>query len=153
MGMEPMTSLILPCSSCGQRNRVPAARLGAGPRCGHCHQPLAIDHPIEVDEATLDGVVRHAALPVLVDFWAPWCGPCRMVAPVLAEVARRHRGDAVVLKVNTDEHPGAGQRHQVSGIPTLVLFQAGRERDRLVGAHPAPAIESLLRRATSAPRA
>ena len=142
-----MTQLILPCAACGQKNRVGADRLADAPRCGACHQVLDRDAPLDVDDATLEGLIEHSALPLLVDFWAPWCGPCRMVAPELAKVAQRRRGQALVVKLNTDENPRAGRRFRISGIPTLVLVKGGQERDRLVGASRAAAIEQLLDRA------
>ncbi len=139
-----MASVIVSCPSCQKKNRIPAARLQARPRCGSCQSELACSEPVAVDGETLAGLIAESSLPLLVDFWAPWCGPCRMVAPVLQELAGRYRGRALVVKVNTDEDPSAGARHQVSGIPTLVLFSDGREAKRLVGAHPAPTIQRLL---------
>lgn len=145
-----MTSLILSCDSCQGKNRVPAARLQDSPRCGRCQKELRPHAPIEVDGATLQGLIRESKLPLLVDFWAPWCGPCRVVAPVLQQVAQRFAGQALVVKVNTDQNPDAGALHKVSGIPTLLGVARGREVERLVGAHPAPAIERLLRTAAAA---
>jgi thioredoxin 2 len=147
-----MTSLILSCSACQAKNRVPIARLRQSPRCGQCHKELRPDAPLEIDGATLQGLIAESPLPVLVDFWAPWCGPCRAVAPVLQKVAQRYAGQALVVKVNTDENPDAGARHNVSGIPTLLGVAGGREVQRLVGAHPQPAIEQLLQRAAAAAR-
>ncbi len=106
--------------------------------------------PIPVDEATLAGLVRESPLPLLVDFWAPWCGPCRVVAPVLEELALARGGSVLFLKVNVDENQRASAQHQISGIPALVLFDKGQERDRLVGAHPRRNIEALLSRQTPA---
>ena len=145
-----MTSLVLTCVSCHAKNRVPAAKLRSGPRCGSCHAELRQHEPLEVDGATLAGLIRDSALPLLVDFWAPWCGPCRMVAPVLHQIAARHAGSALVLKVNTDENPSAGAEHRVSGIPTLIGCAGGREVQRLVGAHPAKTIEQLLSQTAAA---
>ncbi len=139
-----MASVIITCSQCQAKNRIPAARLQEQPRCGSCQTALIAAAPIEVDAATLEGLVAESSLPFLADFWAPWCGPCRMVAPVLKDVAGRYRGRALIVKVNTDENQSAGARYQITGIPTLILFSGGREVQRLVGAHPAPAIERLL---------
>jgi thioredoxin 2 len=139
-----MASIILTCPNCQAKNRVPAARLDQGPRCGSCQQALRPSEPVEVDDATLKGLIGEATVPILADFWAPWCGPCRMVAPVLHKLAERYGGQALFVKVNTDENQAAGARHEISGIPALLLFSKGREVQRLVGAHPAPAIERLL---------
>ncbi len=139
-----MASVIIPCPQCKTKNRIPAARLKEQPHCGSCQTALVSAEPIEIDAATLEGMIAESSLPFLVDFWAPWCGPCRMVAPVLHGIAGRYRGKALVVKVNTDENQDAGARHKITGIPTLILFSGGREVQRLIGAHPAPAIEKLL---------
>ena len=112
---------------CGQKNRVPIARLPETGTCGRCKQPLpAVAEPIEADEALFDEVMREARVPVLVDFWAAWCGPCRMAAPEVARVARDLAGQALVLKVNTEQQPGLAQRFQIRGIPNFMVIKHGR---------------------------
>lgn len=141
-----MTQLVVRCPVCGQQNRLPATRLGERARCGQCHEERLLSSPIPVDEETLGGLIRESRLPLLVDFWAPWCGPCRTVAPVLDEMARTRGGDVLFLKVNVDENQRTSAQHGISGIPALVLFHKGSERERLVGAHPKRNIEALLQR-------
>jgi thioredoxin 2 len=138
--------LVLTCSQCGQRNRAVYERLGQTFQCGQCHNALpAPGQPIEVaDEQVFDSLTRHSSLPVLVDFWAPWCGPCKMVAPELAKVAAEGAGRWLVAKVNTEELPGLAQRFNVSAIPTLALFKAGQEAARKAGAMPAAAIRQFI---------
>src|SRR5262249_1089509 len=121
--------LVVSCPQCGKRNRLAYERLGHTFRCGQCHNELAHPaEPIEVtSEAAFDALVRQSSFPVLADFWAPWCGPCKMVAPELLKVANEGAGRWLIAKVNTDEQPGLGQRFQISAIPTLLLFKAGRE--------------------------
>jgi thioredoxin 2 len=138
--------VIVQCSSCGQRNRLPYGRLDAETRCGKCQSALsAASVPIEApDSATFDAAVAESALPVVVDFWAPWCGPCRMVAPELMKVASRNAGRYLILKVNTDALPDLGERFRIRSIPTMAVFVDGREAGRTTGARPAPEIEAFV---------
>jgi len=115
------------CASCGVRNRVPAEYLAETGRCGSCRGPLPpIAEPIDADPALFDEVTRRARVPVLVDFWAAWCGPCRMAAPEVERTARNMAGRAVVLKVDTDRHPGLAERFGVTGIPNFVVMKNGK---------------------------
>lgn len=134
--------MIVPCPSCKTKNRVPAARLGAQAHCGKCKTALGpLEKPISVDtSADFAELIEGSALPVLVDFWAPWCGPCRMVGPELEKVAAERRGKVVVAKVNTDELRDVAGRYDIQAIPTMILFEGGRESRRLQGAMRAPAI-------------
>ncbi len=119
--------MIRTCKSCGRKNRVAPSNLTSRVRCGACKTELdRITEPIEADAALFDEIVNGARVPVLVDFWAPWCGPCRMAAPEVERVARDNAGRAVVLKVNTDEQAQLAERYHVRGIPYLVVFRDGR---------------------------
>lgn len=135
---------ITSCPSCGQRNRVAFSTRAA--RCGRCQSALPPpSHPIEVPDArAFDALVRDARHPVVVDFWAPWCGPCRMVAPELARVAASNAGRFVVVKVNTDALPELGERFRIRSIPTMAIFEEGKEVARTSGAMPAAQIESFV---------
>ena len=141
--------VIVPCPNCSTRNRLIYERLGDAVQCGQCKQSIkAPNEPIEVKStADFDRLVAHSSLPVLVDYWAPWCGPCRMVAPELQKVAARQAGQALVVKVNTDELADLGQRFGIRSIPTLAVFGGGKELARESGALPAEAIEALIARA------
>jgi thioredoxin 2 len=122
------------CPHCHAVNRVPSARLGEGPSCGQCHQPLFTGHPVELTEAQLGRHVERGDLPVVVDFWAPWCGPCRMMAPQFVQAARLVEPRARLAKVNTEEEQALAARLGIRSIPTLMLFQGGREVARQPGA-------------------
>ncbi len=131
---------IISCPNCGTKNRVPASPSGT-PRCSVCHTLLPW-----IVEADPDGFDREIAssLPVLVDFWAPWCGPCRMVSPLVERIGRESAGRLKVVKLNVDDAPAIAERYSVRGIPLLVLFRDGAEIDRLVGAVPYPRLREWL---------
>ena len=135
--------VILSCSACGKRNRVP---FGRNAKCGDCGTAIApAAEPLDVTSASaFDALIRGSRLPVVVDFWAPWCGPCRAVAPEIAKVASTHAGEWIVAKINTEELPDLGERFGIQSIPTMAVFVNGREVSRTLGARPASAIESFV---------
>ena len=133
------------CARCGAVNRLPAERLADDPNCGRCHQPLLDGRPVELDDQRFDAFVRQTTLPVLVDFWAPWCGPCRQMAPQFEAAARQLKGRAVLVKVNSDAAPQTSARFGIRSIPTLVRLQGGLEQRRQSGALPAAQIVALAR--------
>ncbi|HYU29677.1 MAG TPA: thioredoxin TrxC [Gemmatimonadales bacterium] len=132
------------CPFCETLNRVDLTRIGQHPKCGNCGKPILLDRPIAVSEATFDQATSGTTVPVLVDFYADWCAPCKIMAPLLDDVARRRMGQLLVLKLDTDRNPAIQQRFGVRGIPTLILFRGGKEVDRRVGAIPAAELDALL---------
>jgi len=139
--------LLISCPSCGQKNRMAFERLDASVRCGRCKQPLqGPATPLEASStADFERLVARSTVPIVVDYWAPWCGPCRMVAPELEKVAARSAGRWLVVKVNTDALSDLGERFRIRSIPTMAVFAEGREVGRTSGARPASEIEAFVR--------
>jgi thioredoxin 2 len=147
MADSPSAPVLIRCPSCGATNRVPREKLARGlhPVCGRCKSPLTLEAaPVTVTDATFAAEVERAPLPVLVDAWAPWCHPCRMIAPAIDELAAELAGQVRFAKLNVDENPRTAQRFELRSIPTLLVFKGGREVDRIVGAQPKAEIARRL---------
>lgn len=142
--MSSAATRIVRCAHCGRANRVPDAASGT-PRCGHCHRPLP--WVVDADDTRFATVVEGATVPVLVDVWAPWCGPCLMVSPALDHLALRHDGDVKLVRVNADESPALSQRFEIQAIPTLLVLQGTVVVARRTGAAPEAALAAWLDRA------
>ncbi len=138
--MNTSPSIQLPCPHCGATNRLPAARIHEAPNCGRCGKTLLLGQPLALDDSSFDAVVAASRLPVLVDFWAAWCGPCQAMAPAFEQAGKQLAGHALLVKVNSDDSPQLSARFGIRSIPTLVRLQDGRETGRQSGAVPASAI-------------
>jgi thioredoxin 2 len=136
--------ITLPCTACGKWNRLDADRAAQGPKCGACGTPIALDHPVLLTDETFDRVISGTDVPVLVDFYADWCGPCKMMAPAVESLARSSVGHALIAKLDTDASPRVASRFQIRGIPTSIVFRAGKEAKRQTGAISLPALRAML---------
>ena len=143
MNREPSPSLIAKCQFCGKLNRVEAGRVSDLPKCGDCGTPMRLDRPIKVKDQDFDQIIEGTDIPILVDFYADWCGPCRMMATTLDEFAASVTGRALVLKLDTDANPVVPQQFTIRGIPTLIAFRGGAETGRHVGLADRRVMEAL----------
>jgi|YNPBryBLVA2012_1023415.scaffolds.fasta_scaffold05232_1 thioredoxin 2 len=144
--MDQRTTTI-ECDACGASNRVPLSRLKDRPKCGKCKAPLPLGGgPITVTDANFDETIATSPVPVIVDFWAPWCGPCRMIGPTLESLAGKMAHDVLIAKLNVDENPRVASKFQVRSIPMLLGFVDGEAVDSQIGALPPSALESWVRR-------
>ena len=139
----PRRTAVVACPFCSTVNRVDLARLSDLPRCGECQKPIRLDRPVAASEADFDQSVQGTAVPVLADFYADWCGPCKVTAPMLDELAHARAGQVLVLKVDTDRHPALSARFGIRGIPTIIAFRDGQEVNRVVGVPQPGVLESL----------
>lgn len=136
--------VLVRCPFCAQLNRVDLTRASDRPACGECGKPLLLDRPVTVTDQDLDRVVAESDVPVVVDFYADWCAPCKIMAPVLDDLARDRIGKVLVTKLNTDLNPGATTRFVIRGIPTLIVFRGGKEFARQTGAVPRRVLDTIL---------
>lgn len=132
------------CPFCHRLNGVNMARAKDGPKCGECSRPLLLDRPVTLTDADFEQVITGTRVPVLVDFHADWCGPCKMMAPVLDQVARDRMGEVLVAKLDTDRNPATAARFGIRSIPTLILFRDGKESAREMGAMPRPRLDAMI---------
>jgi thioredoxin 2 len=136
--------VVVQCPFCSAPNRVDLNRLGAGPKCAKCGKPIRLDRPQRVTDKEFDRTIGSATVPVLGDFYADWCGPCKMMAPTLDELAQKRTGEVLILKLDTEANPATASRFGIRGIPTVIAFQGGKERSRHVGLADLKTLEKLV---------
>lgn len=136
---------ILTCLHCGQSNRLPVDRLGQSPKCGTCGADMMPKKPVPVDFQILQKAARTDQIPLVVDFWAPWCGPCRQMAPEFEKAAAMLAGQVRLAKIDTEKEPQASTKWNIRGIPAFIMFQSGKEKARLAGARPASQLVDWVR--------
>jgi thioredoxin 2 len=141
---EAMRSVVVQCPFCSAPNRIDLARLAAGPKCAKCGKPIRLDRPQKVSDNEFDRTISSSSVPVLVDFYADWCGPCKMMAPTLDELAQKRTGELLVLKLDTEANPATAARYGIRGIPTVIAFHGGKERGRHVGLADLKTLEGLV---------
>ena len=144
---DPARHLTIRCQFCDTWNRIDAARAADRPKCGKCGKPMLLDRPLKLDDETFARTIAEAQVPVLVDFYADWCGPCKMMAPVVDELAREKQGVVLIAKLDTDRAQRTAQQFDIRGIPTTIVFKGGKEVARQSGAMPKAGLEALLARA------
>jgi thioredoxin 2 len=152
MGMDATTQqrkVTVACQFCGRLNRVDLSRAADRPKCGECSRPILLDRPLALSDENFDRVIADAQVPVLVDFYADWCGPCKMVAPIMDELARSRMGSVLVAKLDTDRNQQIAARFQITSIPTVMVFSGGKQVAKQIGALPRPGYEQLLDRAAA----
>src|SRR5574338_982874 len=143
----PATTMTLQCQFCETWNRIDATRAGDRPKCGKCAKPMLLDRPYKLTDDSFARTIAESKVPVMVDFYADWCGPCKMMAPFVDELASTYQGRVLVAKLDTDRAPNVSQQFQIRGIPTTIVFKDGRELVRQTGAMPKKALEEMLQRA------
>ena len=145
-GVKTQTNqtLTVACQFCGTLNRIAVDRVADGPKCGSCSRPILLDRPLHVSDETFQQVIRDTEIPVLVDFYADWCGPCKIMAPLLDDLAHERMGQVLVLKLDTDRNPVTQQAFGVRSIPTMILFRGGKEAARQTGAFPRAQLDAFV---------
>jgi thioredoxin 2 len=141
---QPTRPVVVQCQFCSTANRVDLTRLAAGPKCANCGKPIHLDRPQKVTDQDFERTIAGSSVPVLVDFYADWCGPCKMMAPTLDELAQKRAGSALVLKLDTEANPQTPSRFSIRGIPTVISFQGGKEKARHVGLADMKTLEGLV---------